>query len=120
MTYTRVAPRDLFNESKLLKCLGQLALLIHEGKAPEGLTFEDNGMSYRIEQRDYDGGIECRNGITFYYYHHKLCLYHPLNVKEPYPLLLDTSFNVDGGTEYDVFYDDGSISDDFLTGLKDF
>lgn len=31
-SYRRVLPRDLFNEAKLLKCLGQLSLMIHDGK----------------------------------------------------------------------------------------
>lgn len=33
-TYQRVLPRDLFNEAKLLKCLGQLSLLVYEGRLP--------------------------------------------------------------------------------------
>lgn len=37
--YQRVLPRDLFNESKLLKCIGQLVLLIHDGNCPNGLAF---------------------------------------------------------------------------------
>lgn len=32
--YQRVIPRDLFNEAKLLKCLGRLSLFIHDGKSP--------------------------------------------------------------------------------------
>ena len=40
MTYRRVLPRDLFNEAKLLKCLGQLALIIHDGQDSAGQTVQ--------------------------------------------------------------------------------
>ena len=36
MSYTRETPRDLFNESKLLKCLGQLSLIIHNTVDSDG------------------------------------------------------------------------------------
>ena len=32
--YERVIPRDLFNEAKLLKCVGLLVLKIHDGENP--------------------------------------------------------------------------------------
>lgn len=114
MAYKRVAPRDLFNESKLLKCLGQLALLIHDKAAPEELSFYDTGNRYKIEQRDMDGGIECVSGICFYHNYSKLTLYHPLNNKEPYPLLLEID-----DVSYEVFYDDGTLTSDFLLALRE-
>jgi hypothetical protein len=40
--YNRVIPRDLFNESKLLKCFGQLALLMHDGVIPGSIVFDGN------------------------------------------------------------------------------
>ena len=38
--YTRVLPRDLFNEAKLMKCMGLLTLLIHDELIPDCLKFE--------------------------------------------------------------------------------
>ena len=48
MEYTRVIPRDLFNEAKLLKCVGQLALLIHDGMQPVPMSLEHDGSSFHI------------------------------------------------------------------------
>ena len=51
MSYQRVIPRDLFNEAKLLKCMGQLALLVHDDVMQEGLNIEIN---YNGDAYDYD------------------------------------------------------------------
>ena len=40
MNYQRVCPRDLFNEGKLLKCLGKISIFIHDNYLP-GLTLEE-------------------------------------------------------------------------------
>lgn len=40
MNYTRVLPRDLFNEAKLLKELGFLSLAVHDGKRDCGRILE--------------------------------------------------------------------------------
>ena len=49
--YKRVVPRDLFNEAKLLKCVGRLSLIIHDGDNPFGLKVEMEPS----EEGDYDG-----------------------------------------------------------------
>lgn len=36
--YNRVLPRDLFNEAKLLKCMGRLCLLIEDRMTPVYMT----------------------------------------------------------------------------------
>ncbi len=43
--YTRVIPRDLFNEAKLLKCIGRLVLLIHDGDH-NNISFEHDGEPF--------------------------------------------------------------------------
>ena len=40
--YIRVVPRDFFNEAKLLKCMGVLALAISDYKLPENIKIEIN------------------------------------------------------------------------------
>lgn len=40
MSYQRVIPRDFFNESKLLKCMGQLSLKILDNATPDGMKIE--------------------------------------------------------------------------------
>jgi hypothetical protein len=64
MSYIRVIPRDLFNESKLLKCLGRLALQIHERAAPDGLAVYHNceeSDGFKIQQDKSDGGLFVAN-----------------------------------------------------------
>lgn len=97
--YQRVIPRDLFNESKLLKCLGRLSLLVHEGKIPFPIEIEhtDSHKGFEIKQT-IDGDIYVSNlyitingrGVT---------LFTPLNNTGVYPLMtedLDWVFNEDG------------------------
>jgi len=113
MSYQRVVPRDLFNESKLLKCLGQLVLLIHNGcdkdgtATPANLKYEHVGNQFNIIQDPSDGSIESPN-MRFYNNGSFLCFGHPMNCNEPYPLLLKT---VDD--EIEVFNDDGTLTDQF-------
>ena len=47
MNHFRVLPRDLFNDAKLLKCLGFLTLRIHDN-AIQGLRFEHDGEPFDI------------------------------------------------------------------------
>ena len=96
VTYNRVVPRDLFNESKLLKCLGRLAILIFTGrdqhgtKTPERLSYRHDGEPFSIEQRPEDGGLYCPN-VQFFDLEEPLTLYVAYNDKgDPYPLLCDT------------------------------
>jgi len=114
MTYKRVAPRDLFNEAKLLKCLGRLALLILDHKAPKGLSYEDNGERYRIEQDSNSGDIHCASGVCFKHKGQVLQLYTGLNSREAYPLVLRT----DDYEEYYVFDEKGNFTDDFIDVLE--
>lgn len=88
MTYTRVWPRDLFNEAKLLKCLGRLTLLAHHGKCR--LRFEHDTSEYAgfaIAQDPADGALYCTNFAAHTSGGRRLELYTPLNSREPYPLL---------------------------------
>jgi hypothetical protein len=39
--YMRVMPRDLFNEAKLLKCMGRLMLLIHDNRIPVAMSHNE-------------------------------------------------------------------------------
>lgn len=57
--YERVIPRDLFNEGKLLKCVGRLALLIHERNTPvdiqilEDVGYMDQGFRIGLWEDGY-------------------------------------------------------------------
>lgn len=108
--YARVIPRDLFNESKLLKCLGQLCLLIHDNGAGRLKFYHDDikRKRFQIGVRQSDGGHYCKN-LHFTIDGKRVEVYGIMNSREPYPLL----FTADDGDEYEVFHSDGSLSDDF-------
>lgn len=116
MSYQRVIPRDLFNESKLLKCIGQLALIIHDGVGvPRGLELlhdDSEFAGFQIEQNQDSGALYCANiGLTFAGQTIELAL--PYNSKEPYPL--NYTVSDDDGR---VFTDKGTLSHDFIVTIK--
>jgi len=110
-SYTRVWPRDLFNEAKLLKCLGQLTLLAHDGECK--LRFDHDTSTYlgfTIEQNPADGAVYCPNFKAYTLDDRRLDLYTPLNSRESYPLLCHDAI---GGEEYEVFTDNGKLTEEF-------
>lgn len=116
MSYTRVLPRDLFNEAKLLKCIGRLVLLIHDRQAPEGLNFYHDGRAFDIHQDESDGSIFVTN-VEFFmgdqFDENKLHFFTTLNSKAPYPLYLNVN-----DEEAQVFTDAGDLTPEFLNLLK--
>ena len=107
MTYQRVIPRDLFNEAKLLKCLGQLSLIAHDGLHPElSLEVKHHSERFDIEQRPQCGGLYAN--VRVWAGDTPLVVYSAYNSKSPFPLLCETD---DG--EINVFEDDGSLTEDF-------
>lgn len=90
MTYIRVLPRDLFNEAKLLKCIGKLTLLIEDGKLP-WLKYHYDGEGFVILQNFSDGSIFIGN-IEFYSEHDGsdvgVHFYTPLNDRADWPLMM--------------------------------
>jgi hypothetical protein len=112
MSYVRVIPRDLFNESKLLKCWGQLSLLIHEGRGIRWpLRVENENTEERGFVIDLDhgyGGLFVHN-LSLWMGERPFYLYVPINSREPYPLLL---VDEDTDEEHTVFNEDGSLSNE--------
>ncbi len=110
MSYTRVIPRDLFNEAKILKCLGHLVL--------KGPLLERNGFkihqfncdeSFGIDQRSC-GEMYCNNIFLSDPHGECIQLSTPLNSKLNYPLTYTTR---DDKHDF-VFNDAGLLSDEFL------
>lgn len=113
--YRRVIPRDLFNEAKLLKCLGRLALMIHNG-LEYPLTFEhytEIHEGFLIDQDQDSGHLFCRNMI-FYLNDNALVLGTNYNSKSQYPLI----FEDEELGDVCVFDDDGNFSDEFTSYLN--
>lgn len=112
MTYSRVIPRDLFNEAKLLKCYGQLSLLIHEGKTSGlDLSLEHDTTvcpGFQIAMDGLRGHFYCTNlrlsvrGTT-------IQVGTIINSQAAYPLMYVTEDDYEG----EVFNDDGSLSEEF-------
>jgi hypothetical protein len=116
MQHTRVCPRDLFNEGKLLNGMGFLTLAIHNGSAPEGLTFEEPGENeaFKVVQDQGTGDLLIENvdvklnGSSIY-------LYHPYNEKEGTTLRFE--YKDEGGEVWEgkVFKKPGVFSEEFLS-----
>lgn len=115
MSYYRVIPRDLFNESKLLKCLGQLSLIIHDGvKVPRDMELwqEDSSAGFQIEQNEASGALYCST-LQLLYRSRSIELSCPYNSKDAYPL----RYVIDDENEGCVFDETGALSADFLAAM---
>jgi hypothetical protein len=107
--YHRVLPRDLFNEAKLLKCLGKLCLLIEDQLCKLSYIHDDtDNPGFTISQLPECGGIYTVN-LEFYTPRgHELVVNSPLNSRRDWPLLCTWA-----GVELPVFDDNGALSAEF-------
>lgn len=108
MSYQRVFPRDLFNESKLLKCLGRISLYIHDGFL-NGLIMDDSECQHDIliDQNQNTGNLYVTNlhfsdrqGIPIYFS-------ISYNSKENWPLLMGYR-----DEEYFILDEEGNLTMD--------
>jgi len=113
MLYNRVIPTDFFNESKLLKCLGQLVLKIDENRTLRNkIEVPEYGEEpFEIHLNKSLNVLHCLN----YNFIEKvtdipLSFMTPYNSKGNYPL----EFMIEHGDIMEVFNDDGSLSNEFL------
>lgn len=107
-TYYREIPRDLFNEAKLLKCIGRLCLLIHDGFTINGMLFEHDGSPFIIEQNEDDGSLWISN-IRFEIAGNTVIFTSKYNSKSNYPLYCQKNYS----EEYLVFEESGEYTDEF-------
>lgn len=115
MTYLRVIPRDLFNESSLLKCYGKLYLeLENQSGTPLGaLSWRgDDAQPFDVQQSEADGSIYVAN-IRLEVGRREFLLTRPLNSRDPWPLWAESEDN-DDFEPVAVFNDGGSLSAEFL------
>lgn len=113
MTYTRVIPRDLFNEANLLKCLGRLWIAFEGTSLPVCLEGPKPGATFRIEQDQSDGSIFVEN-VRLLVQGEFWPLYRPLNSRDTWPLWTETP---DGET-LEVFTNGGELSEEFREALN--
>ena len=111
--YPRVVPRDFFNESKLLKCMGFLALRILDRQLPEGITIEidETGEPFDIQLTD-DGSLTVVNydvrvnGLD-------VVMKTTYNSKANFPLFCELDYE-----EFRVFNEQGEFDQEFLTKFQ--
>lgn len=109
VNYYRVCPRDLFNEAKLLKCMGRLCLYILDGITPVEMTNSDNGKGFKIGLLD-EGSLTITN-LTIKIKGKPYLFKTTYNSKANYPLFLQTE-------DYEdilVFDDEGNFDADFIS-----
>jgi hypothetical protein len=111
VTYRRVIPRDVFNEANLLKCMGQLSLLIHDA-CPGALKLDFDAEAFRVEQDGSSGALEVTN-LRLFIDGKQVRLTRPLNSREPWPLYCDPVLDGEWFDTVAVFDEDGDLSDEF-------
>ena len=112
MSYSRVIPRDLFNEANLLKCLGKLYINL-EAYGNIGASMMNDGDDFIIAQNEDDGSIYCVN-VHLMKNGESVSLFRPLNSRIEWPLMFN---NYEDETNL-VFDDFGHFTQEFVDFLK--
>ena len=110
----KVYPRDLFNDSNLLKCAGQLALHNHNNQLPKGWSLEIP-EPYQIEQDDSSGGTYII-GMRLTDGNRLISFERPLNSREAWPLVASEHYNY---IDVEVFDEQGEFDQEFLKLLEE-
>lgn len=112
MSYTRVIPRDLFNEANLLKCYGRIYINL-ETAGLDNVELVHDGEPFDIQQDENSGDIFVANVVLEAA--GKPCrLHRPLNSRAPWPLCLTT----DEEEQIQVFNEDGAFTDEFVRHMR--
>src|SRR5688572_8201646 len=115
--FRRTIPRDLFNESKLLKCYGQLSLLILDGNTdgiPLQLDHDDTSYpGFDVEMDGHRGHIYCSN-LKLYLNDEIIHVGTIINSKDTYPMVYVTKDEIEG----EVFDENGRLSEEFKQYLR--
>jgi hypothetical protein len=115
--YTRVLPRDLFNEADLLKCMARLCIFLDD--TPDHVaSLEDDmeaGAPFDVQQSMTSGAIYVAN-IPFSVSGEAYDLYRPLNSRQPWPLWCGPSHGE--GEAIRVFSEEGLLSEDMLSLIR--
>lgn len=113
MTYTRVIPRDLFNEGDLLKCYGRLWILLDETRGHVAQLGDEEQLPatpFEVWQDESDGSLTVVN-VPFLVRGERWHLYRPLNCRSPWPLWCSSP---DEEICVRVFTEKGQFSPEFV------
>lgn len=113
MSYTRVLPRDLFNEANLLKCYGRLAICLDEKAGQHGAKLGESWAvhSFDVEQ-EIDGELFIAN-LPLLVGDREFVLVRPLNSRRAWPLYVEDPKD-DGFGPVEVFDDEGNLSAEMM------
>lgn len=110
MSYIREIPRDLFNEAKLLKCLGKLYIEAERTKSVKIEFIAHGDERFDVQQNEGDGSIFVAN-IEVSVAGHEVQVYTGLNSRDEWPLW--AAF--EDREPVKVFDDHGRFTADFLS-----
>lgn len=115
MAYERILPRDLFNDANLLKCMGQITCLIHDGRLNLKMNHRHVDKDFRIWQNDSNGSthvanltFDLQNGWTVQFW-------RPLNARGVWPLYAHVA---DSEIDIEVFDEHGQLTEQFLKAVE--
>ncbi len=108
--HNRVIPRDFFNEAKLLKCMGVLALSVLDNTMPDGIDIliEESGQPFDIVL-DEMWGLLIVSNYRVSINDEEYMVGTTYNSKEAFPFVV-----VVEDTEYEVFNEQGKFSHEFI------
>lgn len=109
-SYTRIIPRDFFNESKLLKCMAFLSLAILDNKLPDGIeiSIKESGEPFDIVlDIEHDMIVIDNYPVTINGDEYMIGTLH--NSKENYPFYV-----IVDDEEIEVFDDNGKFTTEFI------
>lgn len=109
--YMRVIPRDLFNEAKLLKCIGQLVLKIHDRQTPCLMGVIETGEPFKIGLND-EGSLRITN-LDILINKKKYIFKTTYNSKSNYPLFVEHDY-----CDHKVFNESGDFDQEFIEFVK--
>lgn len=111
-SYTRVIPRDLFNEGDLLNLYGRLVILLGKTNGHDAAFGQDQVPSFDIIQDESSGSLTIAN-LVFTVRGERCRLTRPLNSLRKWSLWL-TPWNDPDSEEIAVFDDQGNLSPEML------
>ncbi len=111
-SHKRVIPRDFFNEAKLLKCMGMLALSVLDSQTPDGIDIEveERGEPFNISM-DEGWNIFTVTNYPVYVNGEQYVVGTTINSKEPFPFYL---IDEEEYVEVLIFDNNGKYSDEFI------
>ena len=105
--YQRIIPRDFYNESKLLKCIGLLSLNILDNSTPCKIEIEESGEAFNVVLLD-DGYLTIIN-YPIKVKDLEILFKTTYNSKANYPLYAELNY-----VNYCVFDESGKFDSEFL------